>query len=224
MKKSITQIIKKSNKNILGYIKLMLYIAFYLCFVTTNSFAQNLVNKYKTDLKEIENYLNNIKYLSANFIQESPDKKLVEGNFYLSRPGKMRVEYNAKPKILIIVNGSVLSYIDTELDETSYLRTNTTPASFLTRKNISFNAKDVKVTNIKKEKKAIHISLIKKNSQNNTELTISFQKNPLKFSKMEVKNEVGEKTSITLSNINFRKKLDNSLFITNKEDSDDELY
>ena len=221
MKKFTTQKIKRLNYTIKSYARLVSCVAF--CFVAIhNANAISLSSQDKKDLKQIENYLNNIKYLSSNFIQESPDGSVVEGLFYLSRPGKMRVEYSAKPKILIIVNGSVLSYIDTELEETSHLRTNTTPASFLTRKNISFSAKDVEVTKISNKRETITVSIVKKNRKEAGEFTLTFQKSPFKFVKMEVKNELEEKTSIILNNINFSKKISNKLFIIRKDEK--ELY
>ena len=171
---------------------------------------------YQEDLQLVENYLNNIENLSADFVQNSEGGK-VEGKFYLARnkesSGKMRVEYSADPKVLIIVNGPVLSYYDVELDEISHLRTNTTPASLLTRPNISFAAKDVEITNITKSENNIKISLMKKNRKEAGEFSLIFKTNPIEFSKMEVKSDLNEKILVTLSNINFDKKLPNSLFI-----------
>ncbi|MBL6664597.1 MAG: outer membrane lipoprotein carrier protein LolA [Rickettsiales bacterium] len=221
MRKYITQIIKLIKYNIKSYAKLIFCVAFY--FITfSESLAIELTSQNKKHLKQIENYLNNIKYLSANFIQESPDKSMIEGLFYLARPGKMRVEYTTKPKILIIVNGSVLSYIDVELNETTHLSTNSTPASFLTRKNISFDAKDVEITQMIDNDKHITVSILKKNKKEAGEFTLTFQKNPFRFVKMKVKNELGEETSIILNKTNFTKKLSNHLFVTKKYE--EELY
>lgn len=221
MKQSITLKTRLFIHNIKSYARLVSCVAF--CFFgLSQAYALNLSAENKSNLKKIEDYLNNIKYLSSNFIQESADKSIIEGKFYLSRPGKMRVEYITKPKILIIVNGSVLSYIDVELEETSHLSTNTTPASFLTRENISFNAKDVEITRMIDNDKLITVSILKKNRKEAGEFTLTFQKNPFKFIKMEVKNELGEKTSIVLTNTNFSKKLSDNLFITKKDE--EELY
>jgi len=125
----------------------------------------------------------------------------------------MRVEYNGQPKILIIVNDSVLAYTDVELDETSYLGTNTTPASFLTRSNISFSAKDVEITNIKKSDNQIKISVMKKNRKEAGEFSVIFSTNPLKFIKMEVKNDLDQITSVTLKDPDFSKPISSNLFV-----------
>lgn len=193
------------------------------CFVATNyanassSAKSDLLQQYRTELSQIENYLNDVKNLSAKFIQESSEHGSLNGSFFLSRPGKMRIEYNAQPKILIVVNGSVLAYEDLELEETSYLSTNTTPASFLTRPNISFDAKDIEITNVKKSTNQIKVSVMKKNRKEAGEFSLIFDLNPLKFVKMEVKNDLDQIITVTLKDINFSKVLSSNLFfIKNK--------
>lgn len=177
---------------------------------------QSLYLENKLELNKVENFLNNIENLSANFIQIS-EEQLSEGKFYLKRyknqSGKMRVEYKNDPKILIIVNGSILNYIDLELEETSELSTNTTPASLLTRPNIKFDAKDVKITRIEKGDNFIKISLMKKNEKNAGEFSLKFQLNPLQFEEMEVKNDLDQVTKVILSDLNFKSAIADSEFI-----------
>ena len=217
MKKFITQ--KQNNKFFLEKIIISL-ASFLFFFLNCNTSFAILDNKklslFKEDLLKVENYLNNIKNLSADFTQEV-DKNRAEGKFYLSRneksSGKMRIEYIDKPKILLIVNGPILSYQDLELEEVSHISTNTTPASLLTRPNISFFAKDVEVIDIKKDKENIKISLVKKNRKEAGEFSIVFKNDPLTFEKMEVKNDLDQVISVKLSNIKFVENLPNNLFI-----------
>lgn len=172
------------------------------------------------DLTQIESYLNNIKNISADFTQQS-ESGTVAGKFYLARnsetAGKMRVEYLAEPKIVIVVNGAVLSYFDVELDEISHLSTNTTPASFLTRPNISFAAKDIEVTKVEKEPNQISISLVKKNRKDAGEFTLIFDLNPLRFIKMKVKNDLEQIVTVTLSNIDFKSTIPNKNFVISRK-------
>ena len=196
---------------------LKLCIVFFYMFATTSSFAQSkLLNEYQQELLQIETFLNNIKDLNCRFIQNS-NGSLVEGKFYLSRSknssGKMRVEYLAEPKVLIVVNGAILSYYDVELDEISRLSTNTTPASFLTRPNISFSAKDVEITNIVKNNNEIKVSVMKKNRKEAGEFSLIFKLEPFEFVRMEVKNDLEQIISVQLKNIDFQSKLSDKLFI-----------
>lgn len=217
MPKSLINFIKKSCA-------LNLCIAFFCILTTNSSFAQSkFLNQYQPEINKIENFLNNIKNLNCKFIQNS-NGNIVEGKFYLSRngesSGKMRIEYLAEPKVLIVVNGAILSYHDIELDEVSRLSTNTTPASFLTRPNISFSAKDVEITNITKNNDEIKVSVMKKNRKEAGEFSLIFKLNPFEFVRMEVKNDLEQTISIQLKNIDFQSKISDKLFIIKNKDNE----
>src|SRR5688572_26161011 len=70
---------------------------------------------------KVENYLNSIKTLQADFGQAAnatiKGADISSGRFYLQRPGKFRWEYLKGQQILIISNGSQIVYYDRKLDE-----------------------------------------------------------------------------------------------------------
>ncbi len=208
----------KRAKNTAGFAKILAYATIALCLSISSKLmaAENISEKYLEDLKEIESYLNNIKTLTANFTQQTSSNGSVKGKFYLSRPGKMRIEYINQPQIIIAVNGAILSYYDIELDEISRLSTNSTPASLLTRPNISFDAKDVEVKNISKKNGQIRISLMKKNRKEAGEFSLIFEMKPLKFIKMEVKNDLDQIIEVTLADIELGKPISDSIFVLKK--------
>ena len=87
----------------------------------------------------------------------------------------VKVFKETRDKIEIVLD-RMESELDIELEEVSHVGTNTTPASFLTRPNISFTSKDIEITNIKKENDQIKISLLKKNRKDAGEFSIIFNK------------------------------------------------
>ncbi len=215
MKKLTTQNLSSIFSAKKSYANFIACVAFFL-FSSFAFAAEKDFDIYKVELEQIENYLNNIKNLSAKFTQETSDGSFVEGKFFLSRPGKMRVEYLAKPKIVIVVNGSILSYFDVELDEVSRLSTNTTPASFLTRDKISFFAKDVALTDVKKSANQIKVSVMKKNRKEAGEFSLVFNTNPLRFIKMEVKNDLDQIIDVVLSETDFVSPISDKMFVVKK--------
>lgn len=181
-------------------------IAIFLIFITHSNLHAN-----EAYLNKIESLLNNIKNLSSDFIQNSEGAQAT-GKFYISRPGKMRVEYKTGPNILITVNGTVLTYKDIDLDEVSNLSTNTTPASLLTRKNISFSAKDIKVDNVKVTNNEVSVTLYKKNRPEAGKFRLFFDKNVTTFKKMEVIDGLGGVVTVKLLNISYPDNLPSRLF------------
>lgn len=215
---SYKQFLKLKNYTTLCCIVFFYIINNSLC-LAENKYLQ----QYPNELSKIENFLNNIENLSSRFVQNSNGKN-VEGKFFLSRnknsSGKMRIEYLNEPKILIIVNGAVLTYQDIELDEVSRLSTNTTPASFLTRPKISFSAKDVEITNVKSANNELRVSVMKKNRKEAGEFSLVFRNEPFEFIRMEVKNDLEQIISVQLKNIDFQSKISDKLFVIPQKDQD----
>jgi len=56
------------------------------------------------ELARISAYLNSISTLAGNFVQIDPDGVLSEGQFYMSRPGRIRFEYNEPNPALVVAS------------------------------------------------------------------------------------------------------------------------
>lgn len=179
-------------------------------FFTRTSFASNSKDHY-IYLSKIEKFLNNIKNLSSDFTQNH-EGQTAHGKFYISRPGKMRVEYISDPRLLITVNGSVLTYKDLELDEVANLSTNTTPASLLTRKNISFKAKDISIERLTIGSNYISVTVMKKNNPEAGKFRLFFNKEISRFDKMEIIDDLNQVITVKLKNIKYPEKLSPNLF------------
>lgn len=206
--------------------KIIKFIALFLllpCSVFANKNSdKSLFYKHQAELVELEKYLNSITSFNADFTQ-TLENDTTNGKFFLSRnnktAGKMRIEYNGKPKILVVVNGSILSYHDLELDEISRISTNTTPASLLTRPNISFLASDITISNVVSNNQQLEVTIIKKNRPDLGQFTLKFAKNPWQFLQMQVKNDLEQIITISLSNIKFENNPNHLFIIKNNEDN-----
>lgn len=91
---------------------------------------------YAERLSAVENYLNNIRSLSAEFIQQAPDGGFSRGSFNLERPGRVRFEYEEGNPILIVGNGGTLNLIDYEIGEIIRWPIEDTPLALLLAEDI----------------------------------------------------------------------------------------
>ena len=105
-----------------------------------------LTQAERADIARIEDYLSQLQTLKARFLQISSDGGFAEGDLFISRPGKMRIDYDPPMPILIVADGRFLVFYDEELDQISYVPLGSTPASILTRDNVSFTGGDLIVT------------------------------------------------------------------------------
>lgn len=167
------------------------------------------------DIGRIESYLNGMKTLTADFSQVAPDGSLSSGRFFLSRPGKFRWQYDPPVPILIVGNGSTMSYYDFELDEVSHVSMDENLAGLLARKDIRFFGGDIDVLDFTKESEVLRLTVTQKGKADEGKLTLVFDNAPLTLRKLEVTDATAEVTNISLNNVQHGVTLENRLFEVN---------
>jgi len=191
------------------------------CFASIEAKAQEAatapinaetIAKYKQDLSRIEQYLNSIKSIAAPFTQESSDGEQASGTFYLSRPGKLRWEYDPPTPILIIAKGSILTYYDSELNQVSHIGLDDSLSGFLTRENINFKSTDIKILNFVKENNRIDVTITQKGKEEEGQLTLTFSDNKIGLLGMSIVDAIGKTTDISFITIVYDKPLGKKLF------------
>jgi outer membrane lipoprotein-sorting protein len=160
---------------------------------------------------DVEKYLNEIKTLKANFIQEDlTNKVLAEGILHLSRPGKLRIEYTNPFQSAIFANGGVTTYYDKELDEVSNIPTSSTPLHFLLGDKVAFD-ENIKIKDFKETKEEITILLYETEKQEQGTLILIFTK-PLTLKEIRIINELGQEISMSFFDTEFNKPINNSIY------------
>lgn len=173
---------------------------------------KNFTAQDKATVERVEKYLSGISTIVASFVQIAPDGGIADGKFYLSRPGKMRWQYNPPTPILMIANGAFLVFYDYELDQTSHIPLQDTLAGFLARETVEFGG-DVVVTDLATGAGSLRLTVVQKARPQDGQLTLEFADNPLQLRNMKVVDTTGQETTISLANARYGLKLDDSLFV-----------
>jgi len=169
-------------------------------------------NHQNSWIRKAEDYLNAIKFLKVSFTQNNPDGSISSGKVYLSRPDKMRIEYHKPSKLLVLSDGQYLIQYDPEVDETSRMELELTPASIFLTSPVRFSGA-VRVADIQDDQKSIHIRVVKVNDEGAGALTFVFQKSPFDLMGWIVLDSQGQRTTVHLSKEKeFPKTLNYSLF------------
>ena len=92
-------------------------------------------------LTKVEQMLRSITTLKSRFSEfTSKDGDFMKhGDFYLSRPNKMRLIYDAPADVEFIADGMYFIYYDKGFDQVSYLEIDQTPAAILLKPNFTFD-------------------------------------------------------------------------------------
>lgn len=164
------------------------------------------------DLVRIEAHLNDITTMSSRFLQVSSDGSYAEGQIYLSRPGRMRIEYDPPVPILIIADGANMIYVDKEMEQATAVLLGLTPAELILRENLSLGSDEVLVTGFQRTPGVIRVSLVKADDPLEGQLTLTFSDRPLELRKWTVTDGQGVKTTVSLLGSRFGVVLDKALF------------
>jgi len=163
-------------------------------------------------LKKAEAYLNTIKTLKARFLQVNPDGGSHEGDFYLSRPGKMRLVYDPPTPMLMVADGAFLIYVDTEMNDASHIGLGDTPAGILLKENMSFSDPAVKLGGVKLGPGTIEITASMAKDPGAGKLTMVFSDGPLELRQWRVIDPQNKEVTVTLFDAKQGVTLDKELF------------
>tara|TARA_Y100000768_G_scaffold369627_1_gene334714 strand:- start:243 stop:854 length:612 start_codon:yes stop_codon:yes gene_type:complete len=189
-------------------VKIFLKLPLFVVFLTTSSILK--ADPYS--LANISQYLQNLKILKADFSQTNPDDTISSGTILIKRPGRMRFEYNKPDKTLVLVSAGALAIFDPKGDEkpiTYPIKNN--PISLILKGEVDLlNSGIVAKYKVSAEKAILTIRDPKKPQRGSVELVFVGTKPELE--KFSIKNENGSSTSISLKDIEYPKKLNETLF------------
>ncbi len=174
--------------------------------------AASLGEAERSDIARIEDYLNRLGTVQARFLQISSNGGFAEGDIHISRPGKMRIEYDPPSPILIVANGRHLIYFDKELEQVSYMGLDSTPAGILLKEQVSFLGGGFTVTFFERSPGVLRLTLVKTDDPLEGSLSLVFNDRPMSLKKWIVTDAQGVVTTVSLMDVRFGAPLNPELF------------
>jgi outer membrane lipoprotein-sorting protein len=165
----------------------------------------------KEDIARAESYLDSIRTLQARFLQIGPDGSVAEGDFYLSRPGKLRLEYDAPNPNLLVADGSALVHIDRYLKTIAYLPIDSTPAGLLVRERIRLGG-DVRVVGVERGPAVLRVALVQAADPRAGRLVLAFGERPFALASWSFVDAQGLTTRVSLIDPKFGVPIDAAKF------------
>lgn len=163
------------------------------------------------DLIRVQDYLNNIHTLQSRFEQISDDGGIATGTIYLSRPGKMRVEYDPPVPILLVATEGRIWYYDKKLEQVSFFDLKDTPAWFLLQDNVRFGG-DITVANLERDSAVLRVTLTETKNPDLGQATVVLSDHPLELRKWQILDAQGKNVTVTLDDPHYGVPLNPNLF------------
>lgn len=173
--------------------------------------ARALTPADTADLQRVQTYMNNIHTLQSRFEQISNDGGVATGTIYLSRPGKMRVEYDPPVPILLVATDNRIWYYDKKLEQVSFFDLKDTPAWFLLQDNVTFGG-DITVENLQRDPGALRVTVTEAKNPSLGRATLVLSDKPLELRKWQIVDAQQKAVTVTLDDPHYGVSLNPSLF------------
>ena len=164
------------------------------------------------ELQKITAYLDGIHTMTARFAQATANGGAATGSLWLSRPGRMRFQYDPPNELLLLADMFYLYSWDPDLKQMNKVGLKSTPAWFLLRHPISFSD-GVTVTRFDHSGNTVRVSVVESSEPDAGSLTMVFSTNPLALREWTVVDQRGRVTNVSLSNEQYGMTLDPKLFL-----------
>lgn len=172
--------------------------------------ARELSPQDLADVARAEAYFNAVTTMKARFAQVGPRGEIVEGWFYMSRPGRLRFEYDPPSPIVVVADGFRLIYFDKQLDQENAWPVAATPLGPLLAREVTFDR--TAVIGVAREPGVLRITVVDPARRDEGSLTLVFSDNPLELRQWTVVDVQRLSTIVALTNLEMMPVLDPDLF------------
>jgi outer membrane lipoprotein-sorting protein len=163
-------------------------------------------------IAKVDNYLSNTQTLTGNFVQVGPDGSRTKGTFYISKPGKVRFEYEDPSPIELIADGQSVVVRDRKLATQDVYPLSQTPLRFLLANHVDLT-KDTNLVAVYADDVFVTVVVEEKNGVVGTSrLMIMFSAKDMQLKQWTVTDPQGYDTTVAVYNLDTSKKPDPSMF------------
>jgi outer membrane lipoprotein-sorting protein len=172
----------------------------------------NLNAEQRTIIGKINTYLSGMQQLNGKFVQVGPDGSRTKGDFYISKPGRVRFEYDDPSPIELIADGQSVVVRDRKLATQDVYPLSQTPLRFLLSDKVDL-MKDSSLISVYADEVFVTAVLEEKNGIVGTSrLMIMFNAKDMQLKQWTVTDPQGYDTTVAVYNLDTSKTPDPAMF------------
>ena len=171
-----------------------------------------LTAEQRSLIDRVNRYLSSTQVLSGRFIQVGPDGRRTQGDFYMSKPGRVRFEYDDPSPIQLIANGQDVVVRDRRLATQDVYPLSQTPLRFLLSDRVDL-MRDTSLVAVYADDVFITVVVEEKNGIVGTSrLMIMFGAKDMQLKQWTVTDPQGFDTTVAVYNLDTSKRPDPNMF------------
>ena len=167
----------------------------------------------------INDYINSISTVRARFEQTAPDGSSAQGLLSMSRPGRLRFEYDDPTPIVIISDGTTIAIEDRELETVDRAPLRSTPLWWLLKSDVDL-ASDSDIVDIQNEFGRIYLTLEDSDGEMEGQIIFVFSETDFALIEWYVTDALGQNTHIILLDSEENVRLNPRLFVIRDPEED----
>ena len=156
-------------------------------------------------------YLQGLTSARGRFVETGPGGRSSSGAFYLQRPGRMRFEYDAPSRLLVVSDGSNVKRWDPRLNTFQQVPLGRTPLRVFLAREIRLD-RNVRIDRVTRTSDGFTITARDPQAPNQGSLTLAFGGSPLRLREWTVTDAQGQRTRVQLVTLQAASGLDADLF------------
>ena len=145
-------------------------------------------------------YLENLSTVAGRFTQTNPRGGAADGTFYLQRPGKARLDYDAPSGVTVASDGRAVTAVDRRLKTIQRVPLGFTPFALFLARNIRLD-KGVTITGVNHTAQGFSLTAQRGHKATRGQIALSFSVAPLVLRGWALTEPQGGTTTVVLSNL-----------------------
>jgi outer membrane lipoprotein-sorting protein len=163
-------------------------------------------------LARAEATLSAVRTLKARFLQADARGGTAQGTVWMQRPNRARFAYDPPATILVVADGTFVTFFDRAVNQTSALPVGSTPLGTLLAERVRLDEGDGRVTAVQLGEGLIRVTVVKRSNPAEGSLTLTFADTPLELRQWTVIDAQGREVRVTLYEIETGVRVDPALF------------
>lgn len=165
----------------------------------------------RATLEKISSVYNSIRSLNGSFVQAESDGSSATGRFYITKPGRVRFQYDPPATLDIASDGQQLVVRDRKLGTQDVYQLWQTPLRYLLKERINL-LEDAKIVSVLQDQNAVTITIEEDGALTQGRLTLYFSSNDYSLQKWSTVDGNGVSTVVTVTNLQTNQPNDPGLF------------
>ena len=166
----------------------------------------------RATLDAISARLNGVATLKGEFVQINPDGNISQGAFYISKPGKMRFEYQPPTPTLIVADGRTVAVANTKLNTVDRYPLSDTPLGIVLGNDVDLK-NSIALVSFERQNGSIIIGARSNANMNRANVSLVFSDPGYELRQWTVVDNQGLTTTVALRDVVAGAPLSPSLFL-----------